>query len=497
MTVRIYNTLTGNKEEFIPTQDGKVGMYVCGVTVYDLCHIGHARSTIVFDIIFRYFKYKGYDVTYIRNFTDVDDNIINKAGSENVSCREVSERYIDEFKKDMKQLGIESPTIEPRATEHIADMIETIEQLFENGYAYQVEGDVFFSVSRFKEYGKLSGRALDEMSAGARIEVDERKENPLDFVLWKASKEGEPSWDSPWGKGRPGWHIECSSMSQRYLGETFDIHGGGKDLIFPHHENEIAQSEGATGRPFVRYWVHNGFVNIDKEKMSKSLGNFFTIKEVLERYHPEVIRLFLLSSHYRSPVDFSDKNIEKTKKGLDRIYSTLKNIDALLASEDRNEGIVPDSLDETESELYERLTQLPRRFEEAMDDDFNTALAIGYIYESVRALNRYISDKQGLKRSAKFLSILNYGRERLKEVSPVLALFIADPKEYFEGQRQKEISDLQIDEGEILRLIEERAGARREKDWPLADDIRDRLLQMGIVLEDGPDGTLWKVKRDG
>lgn len=495
MTVRIYNTLTGTKEEFIPTQEGKVGMYVCGVTVYDLCHIGHARSTIVFDIIFRYLKYKGYDVTYVRNFTDVDDKIINKAGSENVSCRELSEKYIKEFEKDMKQLGIESPTIEPRAMDHIADMIKTIEKLFENGYAYQVEGDVFFSVSKFKEYGKLSGRAIDEMYAGARVEVDERKENPLDFVLWKASKEGEPSWDSPWGKGRPGWHIECSSMSQRYLGETFDIHGGGKDLIFPHHENEIAQSEGATGKPFARYWVHNGFVNIDKEKMSKSLGNFFTIKEVLERYHPEVIRLFLLSSHYRSPVNFSDKNIEKTKKGLDRIYSTLKNIDALLAGEDNNEGILPDNPDETEGELYETLSQLPRRFEEAMDDDFNTALAIGYIYESVRALNRYISDKEGFKKSSNSLFIMNYGREKLKEVSSVLALFNADPKEYFEGQRQEGISELKIDEGEILSLIEERADARREKNWALADDIRDRLLQKGIILEDSSDGTLWKVKK--
>ncbi|KAF0121035.1 MAG: cysteinyl-tRNA synthetase, partial [bacterium] len=294
MTLRVYNTLTKSKEDFEPLQKGKVGMYACGVTVYDLCHIGHARSTIVFDIIFRYLRHKGYEVTYVRNFTDVDDKIINRAGSEKVSYQEISERYIEEFNKDMQLLGIAPPTIEPKATDHIPDMIKTIEKLIENGYAYRIEDDVFFSVSKFQGYGRLSGRTIEEMHAGARVEIDERKENPMDFALWKASKPGEPSWDSPWGKGRPGWHIECSSMSQKYLGETFDIHGGGKDLIFPHHENEIAQSEGATGKPFVKYWVHNGFVNIDKEKMSKSLGNFFTIKEILERYHPEVIRLFLL-----------------------------------------------------------------------------------------------------------------------------------------------------------------------------------------------------------
>jgi cysteinyl-tRNA synthetase len=494
MTLRVYNTLTKSKEDFEPLQKGKVGMYACGVTVYDLCHIGHARSTIVFDVIFRYLRHKGYDVTYVRNFTDVDDKIINRANSEKVSCKEISERYIEEFKKDMQLLGIDPPTIEPKATDHIPDMIKTIEKLIENGYAYRIGDDVFFSVSKFKGYGRLSGRTIDEMYAGARVEIDERKENPMDFALWKASKPGEPFWDSPWGKGRPGWHIECSSMSQKYLGDTFDIHGGGKDLIFPHHENEIAQSEGATGKPFVKYWVHNGFVNIDKEKMSKSLGNFFTIKEILERYHPEVIRLFLLSNHYRSPVDFSDKNIEEAKKGLDRIYTTLKNINGLTGSKDEEKRLSLESLDEMEKEVYETLSALSVKVEEAMDDDFNTALAIGHIYEGVRVINRYISDKREFDRSPNSIGILKYGKEILKEIGSVLGLFNTDPENYFEKQRLKGISEIEINEEEILRMIEERANARAEKNWTLADDIRNNLSEKGIILEDKPEGTIWKTK---
>ena len=305
MALRIYNTLTGKKEEFVPLHEKRVGMYVCGVTVYDLCHIGHARSAIVFDAIYRYLGYRGYEVTFVRNFTDIDDKIIKRANEEGVDCKAIAEKYIDEFNMDMGKLGFEKPKFEPKATEHIPEMIELISTLIEKGYAYQSGGDVFFSVEKFKDYGKLSKRNLEEMQAGARVGIDEKKENPLDFALWKASKPGEPSWESPWGKGRPGWHIECSVMSQKYLGETFDIHGGGKDLIFPHHENEIAQSEAATGKPFARYWIHNGFVNINKEKMSKSLGNILTLKEIFKDWRPEAIRLFLLSSHYRSPVDFS------------------------------------------------------------------------------------------------------------------------------------------------------------------------------------------------
>ncbi|MDY7031348.1 MAG: cysteine--tRNA ligase [Thermodesulfobacteriota bacterium] len=495
MTLRIYNTSTKTKEDFHPFQEGKVGMYVCGVTVYDLCHIGHARSTVVFDVIYRYLKYKGYEVTYVRNFTDVDDKIIDRAGREETSCREISERYIEEFNTDMKLLGVKSPTVEPKATDHILDMIQTIERLMEKGYAYQRDGDVFFSVSRFHGYGKLSGRTLDEMYAGARVEIDERKENPLDFALWKASKPGEPSWESPWGKGRPGWHIECSSMSQKYLGETFDIHGGGKDLIFPHHENEIAQSEGATGKPFVRYWVHNGFVNIDKEKMSKSLGNFFTIKEILERYHPEVIRLFLLSNHYRSPIDFSDRNIEEAKKGLDRIYTTLKRIDDCVNERATRMELSSEILDGSEKEIYHALSQLSIMLEEAMDDDFNTALALAHVHDTIRALNRYMAQETDASGSPSFLSILMYGKDQLKRISDVLGVFNKDPEGYFEKQRQEGVADLEIDEREIISLIEERVKARREKNWAVGDEIRDRLLKRGIVLEDGPDGTIWKVKK--
>jgi len=495
MTLKIYNTLTGTKEDFIPLEKNKVGMYVCGVTVYDACHIGHARSTIVFDVIFRYLKYKGYDVTYVRNFTDVDDKIINKANSEKVSCKEIAEKYIGEFDNDMKLLGIQSPIIEPRATDHINDMINTIGRLIEKGYAYPVGGDVFFSVGKFKDYGKLSGRSIDEMQAGARVEVDERKENPLDFALWKASKPGEPSWGSPWGKGRPGWHIECSSMSQKYLGDTFDIHGGGKDLIFPHHENEIAQSEGATGKPFVRYWIHNGFVNINKEKMSKSLGNFFTIREIVEKYQPEVIRLFLLSNHYRSPIDFSDKNIEEVKKGFDRIYSALKNINDFLGGKNEGKDISLDTLDGTEEEIYQVISHLPNKFKEAMDDDFNTALALGHTYEFIRALNRYMGDRGGTDGSHNFLSILEYAREQLKQISSVLGLFHSDPEDYFEKRKQRGVLELEIDEKEILGLIDERANARKEKNWAMADDIRNRLSKKGIVLEDKPEGTIWKIEQ--
>ena len=319
MSLKIYNTLTGKKEEFHPLKEGKVGMYVCGVTAYDFSHIGHARAAVVFDVIFRYFKYRGYEVTYVRNYTDVDDKIINKANDERVDTKIIAERYILEYDRDMEALKVEMPTFIPRATEHIPEMLRLIERLIENGYGYEVQGDVFYEVSKFKPYGELSGKDIDQLQSGARVEVDDRKKAPLDFALWKASKPGEPAWESPWGKGRPGWHIECSAMSQHFLGETFDIHGGGADLIFPHHENEIAQAEGATGKPFVRYWIHNGFVNINQENMSKSLGNIFTIREILESYHPEAIRVFLLSHHYRSRVDFSDQSLKEAQMSWGRL----------------------------------------------------------------------------------------------------------------------------------------------------------------------------------
>ena len=331
MTLRIYNTLKGKKEEFIPLEPGKAGMYVCGPTVYDNCHMGHARASIVFDVVFRYLMYKGLHVTYVRNITDIDDKIINKANDEGVGFEVITKRYIKSFHDDMLDLGNKPPTLEPKATGHIKEIIEIIKRLIASGHAYQVDADVYYSVENFGEYGKLSGRKTDELISGARIDVDERKQSPLDFALWKSSKPGEPSWGSPWGEGRPGWHIECSAMSCKHLGESFDIHGGGKDLVFPHHENEVAQSEAASGKPFAKYWLHNGFVNVNQEKMSKSLGNFFTIRDLLGLYHPEILRFFLLTTHYRSPIDYSDQSLKDAETALERIYTTLGTIDSLLS----------------------------------------------------------------------------------------------------------------------------------------------------------------------
>ncbi len=396
MALRIHNTMTGKKEEFVPLHEKRVRMYVCGITAYDLCHIGHARSTIIFDMIYRYLRYRGYEVIFVRNFTDIDDKIIKRANQEGVEYKTIAEKYINEFNLDMGRFGLEKPSIEPKATEHIPEMIQLISTLVEKGYAYQREGDVFFSVEGFKDYGKLSKRDLEEMQAGARVEIDEKKINPLDFALWKSSKPGEPFWESPWGKGRPGWHIECSVMSQKYLGETFDIHGGGRDLIFPHHENEIAQSEAATGKPFVRYWVHNGFVNINKEKMSKSLGNILTLKEIFKDWQPEVIRLFLLSHHYRSPVDFSFDTLSEAKSGLDRFYTTLR------AVQDEIKKLPSPLTGEGEGgeapvikECQETIESFQGRFEEAMDDDFNTAQALGYFYDLQRYLNIFLDISKG------------------------------------------------------------------------------------------------------
>jgi len=489
MPIRIYNTLTGKKEEFVPIRSGKLGMYVCGVTVYDLCHIGHARSAIVFDTIYRYFRYKGYEVTFVRNFTDIDDKIIKRANEEMVDYKTIAERYINEFYKDMGALGLEKPTYEPKATEHISDMIELISKLIDKGFAYESNGDVFFSVEKFKGYGKLSKRNLDEMRAGARIEVDERKRNPLDFALWKASKPGEPFWGSPWGRGRPGWHIECSVMSQKYLGETFDIHGGGKDLIFPHHENEIAQSEAATGKPFANYWIHNGFVNIDKEKMSKSLGNILTIKQIIKDWHPEVIRLFLLSSHYRSPIDFSFDALYEAKIGLNRFYSTLNAV--------QNELAKPISLKKKENlcnlEKYQKvIDSFKNKFEEAMDDDFNTAQAIGYFHELQKTINSILELSKD-QPSEGIHSMLKKGLSYFSELGWVFGLFREDPKTYIENEKKEGLKRLNISEEEIEQLIIERDKARREKDWKKADKIRADLLAKGIILEDSQIGTKWRI----
>jgi cysteinyl-tRNA synthetase len=491
MSLRLYNTLTGKKEEFLPLRGKEVGMYACGVTVYDLCHIGHARSAIVFDVIYRYFHYRGYHVIFVRNFTDIDDKIIKRANDEGVDYRTVAEKYIEEFNVDMGGLGLEKPTFEPKATDHISGMINLISTLIEKGFAYQSEGDVFFSVEKFKDYGKLSGRNLEEMQAGARVEIDEKKENPLDFALWKSSKPGEPFWESPWGKGRPGWHIECSVMSQKYLGETLDIHGGGKDLIFPHHENEIAQSEAATGKPFARYWIHNGFVNINKEKMSKSLGNILTIKEILKLWHPEVLRLFFLSHHYRSPVDYSEDSLLDAKTGLDRFYITLHAIQEELQK--------PISIKQKKGDLTpiesarKTVESFQARFEEAMDDDFNTAQALGYFYDLQTALNGLLTLSRG-QPTDEIRSLLNQGNDHFLNRGLSLGLFREEPKVYTDKQKKGGLKKLGLLEEDILNLIEARKTARENKDWKKADEIRSDLLSKGIVLEDTPSGTTWKLK---
>jgi len=490
MSLRLYNTLTGNKEDFVPLHDKKVGMYVCGVTVYDFSHIGHARSAVVFDTIYRYFRYRGFEVTFVRNFTDVDDKIIKRANVEGVDTKTVAEKYIGEFNIDMGRLGLEKPSVEPRATDHIPEMISLISALVQKGFAYQSGGDIFFSVQKFEGYGKLSKRDLEEMQAGARVEVDEKKENPLDFALWKASKPGEPFWESPWGKGRPGWHIECSAMSQRYLGQTLDIHGGGRDLIFPHHENEIAQSEAATGETFVRYWVHNGFVNINKEKMSKSFGNILTIREILKDWHPEVLRLFFLSHHYRSPVDYSEDSFGEARKGLDRFYTTLHEIQEELERPVVSQSKIDPAILENGRRTIE---SFPARFEEAMDDDFNTAQALGYFYDLQTQLNGLLSFSKG-RPTKEMISVLKQGLDHFSTKGWVFGLFREDPEKYLAQRKNEGLKRLNLTEQTILQSIEERNLARKAKNWKRADEIRNDLLSKGVVLEDTPSGTIWKVK---
>jgi len=482
--MRIYNTLTGRKEEFIPLSPGKIKMYACGVTVYDFCHIGHARSAIVFDVIKRYLIYKGYDVTFVKNFTDIDDKIINKARQENTSWDKIASKYTEEYYRDMDALGVGKADVEPKATEHIKEMIEIIKGLIGEGYAYEIEGSVYFEVDKFSEYGKLSKRDREEMIAGARVEVDERKRNPMDFALWKRSKEGEPSWDSPWGGGRPGWHIECTAMAVKHLGECFDIHGGGADLIFPHHENEIAQSESFTGKPFARYWVHNGFITIDKEKMSKSLGNFFTVKEILDRFDSEVIRLFLLSTHYRSPIEFSDEQLREAESSLDRYYSTILRITDFLEKDGGQRG----SLD-AEKTFEEKISQFRGKFEEAMDDDFNTALALGHIFEFIRDVNRFLDSKPS---GPKARELLKKSEDILLEIGRVLNIFSRAPEEWHHSlMLTKKVG---LSENEILEKIKERQNARQKKEWEVADRIRKELETKRIILEDKEGRTDWKVK---
>lgn len=488
MKITIYNSLNRTKEPFETIEPGRVKMYVCGPTVYDSCHIGHARSVIVFDVIYRYLRAVGYDVTYVRNFTDIDDKIINRSNELGVSAESLAEKYIDEFHQDMDALNVLRPTLEPRATEHIDHIIRIIEILMDKGYAYASGGDVFFSVDLFTGYGKLSGRKLENMEAGARIEVDQRKKNPFDFVLWKSSKPNEPSWDSPWGKGRPGWHIECSAMSEDYLGASFDIHGGGKDLIFPHHENEIAQSEAAFGRTFVKYWVHNGFVNINHEKMSKSLGNFLMIKDILKEYHPEAVRLFLLSHHYRSPVDFTDQNIKNGAAGLDKMYALLERAEKYLGTLPDKDAGYYDDVPVSEKDFW-------GLFRDAMNDDFNTALGIGILYDSVRHANRMLdqmSETAPADNQRNRHLIFNECLHILK-MGNILGLFAQSPGAYFKQKKDRIIDQKSFDADAIDAMIEERRAARKSKDFKRADEIRDQLKNMNIEIEDRPDGTIWKV----
>ena len=481
MTQRVYNTLTGRKEEFQPLHPGKVGMYVCGVTTYDYCHIGHARANIVFDIIYRYLQFADFEVTYVRNYTDVDDKIIKRANQRGIDSQALAEEFIRAFDEDMAALGLALPTHQPKATEHIPQIITIVQTLIAKGLAYESAGDVYYAVEKFPGYLKLSGRNMEEMRAGARIAPGEQKRNPMDFALWKTAKPGEPAWESPWGPGRPGWHIECSAMSMEYLGASFDIHGGGKDLVFPHHENEIAQSEGANDKPFVKYWMHNGFVNVNQEKMSKSLGNFFTIRDILKTYDAEVVRFFILSAHYRSPIDFSDQNLEDAKAGLSRFY------EALQVGAEAVAGCPEEAVACSEG------AQLEAAFREAMDDDFNTALALGHLFEGVRAMNRISAEKK-FRKKPELVAAVRQLHQTILRLGGVLGLFISDPAAWLEKQKLAALATLDISADEISAQIAARLQARQQKDFARADQIRDELAVRGIELLDSAQGTNWKVK---
>lgn len=464
--MKIYNTLTRQKEEFVPVHPGKVGMYVCGPTVYNYIHIGNARPMIIFDTVRRYFEYKGYDVNYVSNFTDVDDKIIKKANEEGVSATEIAERYIKECKKDMEGLNVKPATHQPKATEEIDGMIRMIGTLIEKGHAYEANGTVYFKTRSFDGYGKLSKKNIDDLEAGHRdikVRGEEGKQDPLDFVLWKPEKEGEIAWPSPWGEGRPGWHIECSEMSKKYIGDTIDIHAGGEDLIFPHHENEIAQSEACNDECFANYWMHNGFLNIDNQKMSKSAGNFFTVREISEKYPLQVIRFFMLSAHYRNPLNFSDTLVESAKNGLDRILTAIE----LVRDQAEKTG---SAVNKVEEEHLNEAGKLVGKFEDAMEDDFNTADAVSAIFELVKLANTTVKESSS-DYAAKLLEIM-------ETLCGVLGI---------ETKQEEEILD-----EEIERLIEERQQARKEKDFARADEIRDELLEKGIILKDTREGVKWK-----
>lgn len=465
VSMKIFNTMTRKKEEFIPLNEGEVKMYVCGPTVYNFFHIGNARTFVVFDSVRRYFEYRGYKVKFVQNFTDIDDKMIKKANEENISVKELGDKFIEEYYKDADALNIERATVNPRATHYINEIIEFVKELIDRGYAYEVNGDVYFNTKKFQDYGKLSKQNLEELQLGARIDVDERKKDPMDFAIWKNQKPGEPAWESPWGMGRPGWHIECSCMARDLLGETIDIHAGGSDLTFPHHENEIAQSEARTGKTFAKYWMHSAFVNVNNQKMSKSLNNFFTAREILEKYDPDVIRMFMLSGHYRTQINFSLELLDSTKAALDRIYNSIANLENLL------DEIKIEEITQCEEEYIKTLSSYREKYIEKMDDDFNTADAISVIFDLVREINTNIGSN-----SSK--AIVKYSLDLIRELGNPLGML----------QNSKKGS---IEE-EIEKLIEQRQQARKNKDWALSDKIRDDLKAQGIILEDTPQGVRWK-----
>lgn len=486
MSIRLYNTLTRTKEPLHPLEEGHVKLYVCGITSYDYCHIGHARSALVFDMVVRYLRHRGYKVTFVRNFTDIDDKIINRANEQGIDSASLALRFINEFYTDMDALGTLRPDIEPKATEHIGEMIALIQELIDRGMAYPANGDVYFRVEQFHGYGQLSGRGLEDMQAGARVEVNEKKQHPMDFVLWKGAKPGEPKWKSPWGDGRPGWHIECSAMSRKYLGDTFDIHGGGKDLVFPHHENEIAQSCGASGKPFAKMWMHHGFVTIKDEKMSKSLGNFLTIRDVLKQYEPEVLRLFIFSTQYRNPLDFTETALQDAVAGLARMYECLARVDALADGGDGTSVIA-------EKERQE-LQSLTERFHRAMDNDFNTAQALAHLFEAVKSINkalRLLPDTP----TAEDVTLLRDTATTFRQLAGVLGLVRQNPAEIVARNKAKVLANIDLSEAAINELIAKRNQARATKDWATSDAVRDQLLAHNIVLKDSPEGTTWEVKK--
>ncbi|KGM95252.1 cysteinyl-tRNA synthetase [Clostridium novyi A str. 4552] len=466
--MKLFNTMTRQKEEFKPIKDGEVSMYVCGPTVYNYFHIGNGRTFLVFDTIRRYFEYRGYKVRFIQNFTDIDDKMIKKANEENITVKELGDRFIQEYYKDADGLNIKRATVNPRATEYMDEIIEFVKDLIDKGYAYEVNGDVYFNTKQFKEYGKLSGQNLDDLQAGARISIDERKKDPMDFAIWKSEKPGEPSWNCPWGKGRPGWHIECSCMAHKLLGDTIDIHAGGADLVFPHHENEIAQSEARNGKAFAHYWMHSAYLNINNKKMSKSLNNFFTTREILEKYDAEVIRLFMLSAHYRTPLNFSDELLESAKASNERLYNAIGNLERLL------DEVKIDKITEHEKEYVKKLNSYKEKYIEKMDDDFNTADAIAVIFDLVKDINTNINTESSKE-------LVEYSLELIRELGKPLGIL-----------QKSTMLDLNA---EIEKLIEQRQQARKDRDWALADKIRDDLKARGIVLEDTPQGVRWKKEQ--